>query len=73
MTRLLVFIVLVFALAAGFAWLADHPGSLALTFGGYEVRTSVMVAAVLTVALIAIIVLVWLVVRGVWRQGMRVS
>ena len=46
MIRVLIYIALLFALAAGFAWLADRPGEIALVWQGYELRTSLMVAAI---------------------------
>ena len=51
MIRILFYVALIFAAAAGFAWLADRPGEIALTWQGYEIRTSLMVAAVAVAAL----------------------
>jgi HemY protein len=68
MVRILFYVVLVFAIAAGFAWLADHPGSLTLAFAGYEIRTSVLVAAILLLLALLLLGLVWLVLRGLWRS-----
>ena len=48
MIRILVYLALLFAVAAGFAWLADRPGEIALVWQGYEIRTSLMVAAIQT-------------------------
>ena len=45
MIRVLVLVAILFLLAAGFAWLAERPGDLVLTWQGYEIRTSLMVAA----------------------------
>lgn len=61
MIRILAYLALVFAVAAGFAWLADRPGEITLVWQGYEVTTSLMVGAVLTAAALALLVLVlWL-------------
>lgn len=63
MIRILVYVALVFAVAAGFAWLADRPGDLALTWQGYQVQTSLMVAAVgLAVLFIVLALALWLLV-----------
>jgi HemY protein len=65
MFRVLVYVVIVFALAAGFAWLADRPGALTLSWQGYEIETSLMFAAVAVAALIAAIALLGAIVRTV--------
>lgn len=53
MIRLLIFLVLMAAAAAGFAWIADRPGDIALTFMGQRYETSLAVGA-LAIFLIAI-------------------
>lgn len=55
MIRLLAIVVIIFAAAAGFAWLAERPGGLVLDWQGYEIRTSIMVAAIAIALLIAAI------------------
>ena len=46
MIRILLFLVVVFGLGLGFAWLADRPGEMVVTFNGYQYQVSLMVAAV---------------------------
>ena len=46
MVRILLFLLVVFALGLGFAWLADRPGDMLVTFDGYQYQVSLMVAAV---------------------------
>ena len=46
MWRALVFIGLLCVAAFGAVWLADRPGTVLVTFGGYEMQTTVAVAAV---------------------------
>ena len=65
MIRLLVIVGLIFAAAAGFAWLAERPGGLILMWQGYEVRTSLMAAAIGVALLIAAIAFVGALVRWV--------
>jgi HemY protein len=66
MIRILVYVALIFAVAAGFAWLADRPGALALTWQGYEIQTSVMVAAIaMAVLFVALALLLWLILIAV--------
>ena len=49
MWRALVFIGLLALAAFGAVWLADRPGNVVVTWGGYQAQTSVAVAAVLTI------------------------
>ena len=46
MIRILFFLLVVFALGLGFAWLADRPGDMVVTLDGYQYQVSLMVAAV---------------------------
>jgi HemY protein len=58
MIRVLFYVVLVFALAAGFVWLADRPGDVTVVWQGYEIHTSLLVAAAaLALALLILAVL----------------
>ena len=65
MIRVLFYVVLIFLLAIGFAWLADRPGTIVLTWQSYEIRTSLMVAAVAFIALVAALALLGALVRSV--------
>ncbi len=59
MIRVVLFLLAVAVAALGFAWLADRPGEVAVTWLGYRIETSVMVAALAVVALVLVIVLLW--------------
>src|SRR5947207_2732691 len=65
MLRVLVYIALVFLLAAGFAWLADRPGAIILTWQNQEIRTTLMVAAIALVLVIAALAFLGSVVRAI--------
>ncbi len=65
MIRALFTVVLMFLLAAGFVWLAERPGGLVLDWQGYEVRTSLMAAAVVIVLIVAALAIVGALVRRV--------
>jgi HemY protein len=67
MGRLLLFLALLCLAALGLAWLADHPGQVGVTWGGYRVETSLMVALGGVVALAIVIALVWGIIRFVFR------
>ena len=45
MIRIVLFLISVLVVAWGFAWVADRPGQIAITWMGYRVETSVIVAA----------------------------
>ena len=49
MVRVFSFLLAVLALGIGFSWLADRPGDLVVTFGGYQYEVTLMVAAVVVV------------------------
>ncbi len=40
MIRALIFVAVVLALGLGFAWLADRPGEMVVTFGGYRYQSA---------------------------------
>ncbi len=57
MVRLLVFFIIVAAIAAGAVWLSDQPGYVTANWQGYEIRISILVAA--AAGLIAFTLLYW--------------
>lgn len=68
MLRVLFFLVLVALLALGAAWLADRPGEVMVTWFGYRIETSVMVAAVAITMLVAVAIMLWSVLRFILRS-----
>ncbi|MGE0501103.1 MAG: heme biosynthesis protein HemY [Rhizobiaceae bacterium] len=68
MVRILFFLAVVFALGLGFAWLADRPGDLVVTFGGYRYEVSLMVAAVAVTAIVSSIMIAWWLVKAIWNS-----
>lgn len=73
MLRILFFLILVFAVGLGFAWLADRPGDLVVTFGGYQYQVTLMVAAVIVAAIIATTMLSWWLIKAIWYSPYTVS
>ena len=67
MVRLLIFLVLLCLAALGLTWLADHPGQVAIVWGGYRIEASGMVALGFVVALAIVVALLWGVIRFVFR------
>lgn len=68
MIRLVLFLTGVLALAMGLSWLADRPGSLLLSWQGYEVEVSVFHAVVALVLAFSLAVLTWSILRQVWSS-----
>ncbi|MFN6943239.1 MAG: heme biosynthesis protein HemY, partial [Parvibaculum sp.] len=68
MIRLFAFILVVLALGWGFAWLADRPGFIAITWQDYLVETSLMVAATAVAAVIIAIMVLWWLFQVIWTS-----
>jgi HemY protein len=73
MIRLLVFVLVVLAAASGFAWLADRPGQMMILWQGQQIEMSLMVAVSLFVAAFVIVLLLWWLLRAVWRSPKAVT
>lgn len=73
MIRILLFLAVVFALGLGFAWLADRPGEMVVTFSGYQYQVSLMVAAVAVVAVVAAGMIVWWLLKALWNSPYTIS
>jgi HemY protein len=73
MWRALVFIGLLCVAAFGAVWLADRPGTVLVTFAGYELRTSVAVAAVALAGTALLLSMLWAAVTGLLRLPSRMS
>jgi len=73
MIRIVLFLVSVTLIAVGFAWVADRPGEVAISWMGYRTETSVLVAAFVIVALVIAAMLVWSLVRAIIRSPEQVS
>ncbi|MEZ0169053.1 heme biosynthesis HemY N-terminal domain-containing protein [Microvirga sp. TS319] len=73
MWRALLFIGLLCVAAFGAVWLADRPGTVLITFGGYEVQMSVAVAAVALAGLALALALLWAAVSTILRLPSRLT
>ncbi len=67
------FLTAVAFIAAGFAWLADRPGDIVLTFMGYRIETSLMVAVIGVVLMMLIAIVLWSILRAIVRSPEQVS
>jgi HemY protein len=73
MWRALVFIGLLCVAAFGAVWLADRPGTVLITFAGYQVQTSVAVAAVVVAAAALALAVLWAGVTALLRLPSRMG
>ena len=73
MIRVILFLLASAVLAAGFVWVADRPGDVVITWMGYRIETSVMVAALGLAALVVVLMLLWSLVRVILRSPEQVS
>ncbi|WP_112946039.1 MULTISPECIES: heme biosynthesis protein HemY [unclassified Rhizobium] len=73
MIRLVVFALLVLVLGYGFSWLADRPGDLSLIWEGQLYQTRLIVAATAIIALIAVVMVAWWLVRVIWTSPHSVT
>ncbi len=73
MIRILIFLLVVFLIGLGFAWLADRPGDMLVTFDGYQYRVTLMVAAAGIVAIVAAVMIAWWLVKSIWNSPHAIS
>jgi HemY protein len=73
MIRVVLFLVSVALIAVGVAWIADRPGEVAVTWLGYRIETSVMVAMLTVCALVAVLLALGSMIRGILRAPEQVS
>lgn len=73
MIRILFFLAVVFLLGLGFAWLADRPGDMVVTFDGYQYQVSLMVAAVAVVATVAVVMIAWWLLKSIWNSPYAIA
>jgi HemY protein len=66
--RLVVYLLVLALIAFGVAWLADRPGSIAIDWQGWQIETSILVAASALLALLAATILVWTLLRLIFRS-----
>jgi HemY protein len=73
MIRIILFLISVALIAAGVVWFIDRPGDVAITWLGYRIETSMTVAVAAVLVVVAIILLIWSIVRGILRSPQHVS
>jgi len=73
MIRVVIFLIAVAVAATGVVWFADRPGDVVLTWMGYRIETSLMVAGLAVIVLVAVLVLAWSILRAILRSPEQVS
>jgi HemY protein len=71
--RIAVFLTMLALAALGVAWFADRPGEIVMTWQGWRISTSLMVAAVALLALVVFTIMFWSVLRYMLRTPQRVA
>jgi HemY protein len=72
MYRIILFLILIALAAAGAAWVADQSGDVALSWSGWHVETSLSVFALALGVTIVAAMLVWAILRILWRMPERI-
>jgi HemY protein len=67
MYRIILFLVLIALAAAGAAWVADQPGEVVLSWGGWRIESSLPVFALALGLTVVAAMLAWSILRGLWR------
>ncbi len=73
MIRIILFLLAVAAIAEGFAWVADRPGEVSITWMGYRIETSVMVAVFAVAVLVLAAMLLWSIARAILHSPEQAS
>ena len=73
MFRIILFLVLIALAASGATWVAEQPGDVMLSWGGWRVETSLSVFALALGLVLVVAMLAWAIVRGLWRTPQRLK
>jgi HemY protein len=71
MLRIVLFLVLIALAGAGAAWVADQPGDVVLTWGGFRASPSIPVFVLCLGIFAILIVLLWSILTVIWRMPGR--
>lgn len=71
MTRIVSFLLVIAAVSLGVAWIADQSGGVSLTWRVWRIETSIPVFVMALALTIAAAMIIWSLLRGVWRTPAR--
>ncbi|MDA9408223.1 heme biosynthesis protein HemY [Bradyrhizobium sp. CCBAU 45384] len=72
MLRIVLFLVLIALAGAGAAWVADQPGNVVLTWGGWRASPSIPVFVLCLGIFAVLVVFLWSILTVIWRMPGRV-
>jgi HemY protein len=72
MYRIILFLLLIALAGAGAAWVADQPGDVVMTWGGWRASPSVPVFALLLGIVVVAAILAWSILRALWRTPEKI-
>ena len=72
MIRIILFLALIAALAAGAAWVADQPGDVVLSWGGWQAEMALPVFVLALGIAVTAGVILWSILHGLWRTPQRI-
>jgi HemY protein len=72
MIRIILFLVLIALAAVGAAWVADQPGEVVMSWGGWGARPSLPVFVMLLGIVIVAAILAWTILLTLWRTPARI-
>ena len=73
MIRVVLFLIAVALIATGVVWFADRPGDVVLTWMGYRIEASLLVAGLALVALVIVLMVAWSLLRAILRSPEQMS
>lgn len=73
MIRVIVFLIVVAAVALAAAWLAERPGDIIVTWMGWRIETSLMVGLAALAILVLLLMGLWSLARLLWRSPRMVA
>ena len=75
MIRIILFLLLIALAGMGAAWVADQPGEVVMTWGGWRAHPTVPVFVLLLGIVIVVAILAWTILLALWRlpKGIRRS
>jgi HemY protein len=68
MIRVVSFLIVVGVLSLAVAWIADRPGDVLITWQGLRIETSLLVLGAAILALVALLLMIWSLLRAAWRS-----
>ncbi|MBR0692555.1 heme biosynthesis HemY N-terminal domain-containing protein [Bradyrhizobium lablabi] len=72
MIRIILFLAVIALAAAGAAWVADQPGDVVLSWGGWRAQTALPVFLLALGVVVVAALIAWSILRALWRLPERV-